>query len=279
MDFDKLHEVEPQAPKRKLSRLKRAQTQAEPAVTALHQSPVTPNTEHHALSDRTNIDKGSQPHHAASPSPTAASAGPLAGAPESPHASSVAASPTHSDRLGQSASHNNYWDSEDELEAELTKREWAEGFHMGSVTPSGTQPAAFQNSFFWAALLWLTTVYLTKQRTLIWNITLSADADSQRDNDQGSGSEAGSPAKSGSPEDFDELNSQTQRVLRGIVSIYDGTDKYNFWCQSCDCCSCWCRQCKARCTWSGAGHSEAAPQRHSQQDSEQEGRNRSTVAH
>ena len=64
----------------------------------------------------------------------------------------MAASPTHSDQPDQSESHNDYWDSEDELEAELKKRERAEGFHAGSATPSGDQPAANAASFLAAAL-------------------------------------------------------------------------------------------------------------------------------
>ena len=109
-------------------------------------------------------------------------------------------------------------------------------------------------------------------------INLSASADSQKDNDQDSGSEAGSPAKSGSPEDFDELNSQTQRVLRGIVSIYDGMQRTASGAHRSLAVAAACRQCNERRSWSGTSDSEAAAQRHTQQDSEQKGCSCGTVS-
>ena len=50
---------------------------------------------------------------------------------------------------------------------------------------------------------------------------LHADDESKNGSKAGNDSEADSPMKSGSPGGFDELNSQTQRVLRGIVSSFE----------------------------------------------------------
>ena len=47
-------------------------------------------------------------------------------------------------------------------------------------------------------------------------------SDRQADND----SEADSPVKKGNPGGFDELNSQTQRVLRGIVGTHESRPQW-----------------------------------------------------
>ncbi|KAL0051020.1 hypothetical protein WJX82_000735 [Trebouxia sp. C0006] len=106
--------------------------------------------------------------------PTTTAPEPSASPPNSP-AQSLPGSENSPQVSEKSAAEVDYWDSEDELEAELTRRERAEGFHAESATSSeGKAP------------------------------TDGGDNDS----------DVGSPGKSCSPDNYEELNSQTQRVLR-----------------------------------------------------------------
>ena len=120
----------PQPSSRKLSRLKKA------AVSeARRESNIAPaaSPENTVLHDLTNTQPSSSaaPQHmpAASQSSSDASANQNASEVLSP--ASVKASPV------RSQDEQDYWDSEDELEAELTKRERAEGFHLDSPSASG----------------------------------------------------------------------------------------------------------------------------------------------
>lgn len=121
----------PQPSSRKLSRLKKAGVSE-----ARRESKIAPaaSPENTVLHDLTNTQPSSSaaPQHmpAASQSSSDASASKIAS--EVPSPASVKASPARSQDAEQ-----DYWDSEDELEAELTKRERAEGFHVDSPSASG----------------------------------------------------------------------------------------------------------------------------------------------
>lgn len=143
MTFDSAPGLEPE-PKKKLSRLKRAcppsDTAAETAVQPLSPAHAAMDVAPHALSDRTNL--GFCPKQASHPSPPPVSPTQTASEPPASPCKSVAQSLQGSDNEGsdcpgQSAAGNDYWDSEDELEVELTRRERAEGFHADSATSSG----------------------------------------------------------------------------------------------------------------------------------------------
>ena len=151
---------------RKFSRLKRAQgTGTESGMPAQQQvpSPSAFNATAGALSDRTNTAAATEQNRLRSPRPSPAVSPGAAKSPSSspkqssPHASATSnrqTSPSASEDVvphqkaqvesdneqnssSKAASQNDYWDSEDELEAELTRRERAEGFHADSATSSG----------------------------------------------------------------------------------------------------------------------------------------------
>lgn len=133
MNFDAVVAA-PQPSGRKLSRLKRAglselETESNKVAAA---SPT--QQQGTALQDMTNTlpasSDASQHMAAVSQASSDASTGKAVSEPQSP--GSVRASPAQSHSEQQ-----DYWDSEDELEAELTKRERAEGFHAGSPSASG----------------------------------------------------------------------------------------------------------------------------------------------
>ncbi|DBA81997.1 TPA: hypothetical protein ACH3X1_016807 [Trebouxia sp. C0004] len=178
MLFDAVPAAQLEPIRKKLSRLKRAHVPSEAVTSAQPHSPALAafDAATRALSDKTNLDLCPEPASHISPpmSPITTAPGPSA----SPPISSVQSLPgsENSPKFSEkSAAEVDYWDSEDELEAELTRRERAEGFHAESATSSeGKAP------------------------------TDGGDNDSDVD----------SPGKSCSPDNYEELNSQTQRVLR-----------------------------------------------------------------
>ena len=158
MSFDAPAVAASEPIKRKLSRLKRAVPVSAPS-TAAQQPHVSAVPQ--ALLDRTNSNTvrkqapGTGPQLSpergfsdATSSPNQPSADPSPDSSPQP-----AHTPSHSqdseqpaqmesenaqaDQPPNSPPDNDYWDSEDELEAELTRRERAEGFHADSVTSSG----------------------------------------------------------------------------------------------------------------------------------------------
>ena len=139
MDFNTLPAVQPAPVRKRLSRLKRAHAPTEQVTAAENQSSVATAADAapRALSDRTNIGVVLEPALHASPpeSPTSSASG----SPASPSKSPVQDSQhtEESEHPRQTETENDYWDSEDELEAELTRRECAEGFHADSPTSSG----------------------------------------------------------------------------------------------------------------------------------------------
>ena len=133
MNFDAVVAA-PQPSGRKLSRLKRAGL-SELEKDSNKVAAASPTQQQGtALQDMTNTlpasSDTSQHMAAVSQASSDASTGKAVSQPQSP--GSVRASPAQSHSEQQ-----DYWDSEDELEAELTKRERAEGFHAGSPSASG----------------------------------------------------------------------------------------------------------------------------------------------
>ena len=143
-DFDQAPAAQLQPVKRKLSRLKRAQTPAEQRSTEQHSPAAALSSPPQALSDRTNIAAAPQKSPAAALSPTETNPAPVPSPAQSPQSSPSGAANSDSDQPEQSESHNDYWDSEDELEAELTRREKAEGFHADSAASAGMISTALQ---------------------------------------------------------------------------------------------------------------------------------------
>ncbi|KAA6429962.1 MAG: hypothetical protein FRX49_00394 [Trebouxia sp. A1-2] len=178
MTFDAMPAVHLELVRKKLSRLKRAHVPSEAVTAAQPHSPAVAafDAAPRALSDRTNLESCPEPASHLSPlmPPTTTAHEPSASPPNSP-AQTLLGSENSPKVSEKSAAQIDYWDSEDELEAELTRRERAEGFHAESATSSeGKAP------------------------------TDGGDNDS----------DVGSPGKSCSPDNYEELNSQTQRVLR-----------------------------------------------------------------
>lgn len=201
MSFDAPAAAVPEPAKPKLSRLKRAAHVSVPNTAAQHQLPAVSEASPQALVDRTNTNiareqvslrplelppargssaaansaasSPSQPSANRSAAPSRQPANASSETPDSEQAVQVEAVEEHAVQAPKSPPDNDYWDSEDELEAELTRRERAEGFHANSATSSEGKAAA-----------------------------------------EDSESDADSYAKKGSHDNYDELNSQTQRVLR-----------------------------------------------------------------
>ena len=142
-DFDQAPASQLQPVNRKLSRLKRAQSPAEQRSTERHSPAAALSSPPHALSDRTNI-AASHKSPAAALSPTRSNSAPVPSRAQSPQSSPSGAAHSDSGQPEQSESHNDYWDSEDELEAELTRREKAEGFHADSAASAGMISPALQ---------------------------------------------------------------------------------------------------------------------------------------
>ncbi len=140
MTFDTVPDAHPEPARKRLSRLKRANAPAERAAAAAdHSTPsAARNTTPRALSDRTNISVGpEQTAHSQPPlSPTRPASEPSA-SPSKSLEGSPGSDDEGSKHPEQSAAENDYWDSEDELEVELTRRERAEGFHADSAASSG----------------------------------------------------------------------------------------------------------------------------------------------
>ena len=165
MSFDAPAAAAPEPVKRKLSRLKRA-VHVSAATTTAHQPlPAVPEAFPQALVDRTNTNTvreqaSSRPHELSPARVSSAAANSAASSPSQPSADLSAASgrqpanassesqdseqpaqmeavDVHAAQPPKSPPENDYWDSEDELEAELTRRERAEGFHADSATSSG----------------------------------------------------------------------------------------------------------------------------------------------
>lgn len=165
MSFDAPATTASEPVKRKLSRLKRAVPASAPSRAAQQQLPHV-SAVSQALVDRTNgntVRKQTPPT-----SPQLSPERDFSGAASSPNQPSADPSPNSSlqpantfpknqdsqqpaqmesedaqaDQPSKSSTGNDYWDSEDELEAELTRRERAEGFHSGSVTSSGLPQGA-----------------------------------------------------------------------------------------------------------------------------------------
>lgn len=159
MSFDAPAATTSEPVKRKLSRLKRAVPISAPNTAAQQQLPHVCNAPQ-ALVDRTNTN--SVRKQAAPTSPELSPERASLGAASSPSQTSADPSPTSSPQPAHTSSENqgseqpaqidiedaqnqppkspaenDYWDSEDELEAELTRRERAEGFHADSSTSSG----------------------------------------------------------------------------------------------------------------------------------------------
>lgn len=159
MSFDAPAATVSEPVKRKLSRLKRAVPILAPSTAAQQHLPHVSNVPQ-ALVDRTNTDsirKQGPPTSlelspergslgaASSPVQTSANPSPTC-SPQPAHTSSEnqdSEQPAQidfdaqADQPPKSPAESDYWDSEDELEAELTRRERAEGFHADSSTSSG----------------------------------------------------------------------------------------------------------------------------------------------
>jgi hypothetical protein len=140
MTFDAVPAAQLEPVRKKLSRLKRAHVPSEAVTAAQPHSPALAafDAAPRALSDRTNLDPcPEQASHLSPPmSPTTTAPEPSASPPNSP-AQSLLGSANSPKVSEKSAAEVDYWDSEDELEAELTRRERAEGFHAESATSSG----------------------------------------------------------------------------------------------------------------------------------------------
>ena len=160
MSFDTPAITASEPVKRKLSRLKRAVPVSAPSTAAQQQLPHV-FTDPQALVDRTNSNTVRK--QAPPTSPQLSPESDFSGAASSPDQPSAHPSPNSSPQPAHTSSksqdsqqpaqmesedaqadqppklspENDYWDSEDELEAELTRRERAKGFHAGSVTSSG----------------------------------------------------------------------------------------------------------------------------------------------
>ena len=165
MSFDAPDAAALEPVKQKLSRLKRAVRISTPNTTAQQQLSHLSHGAPQALVDKTNNNTAKRQSSPRSPelSPEKASSGADSNPASSPNQPSAELSansdrqPGHascaSENSGQPAQmesedaladqapsaspENDYWDSEDELEAELTRRERAEGFHADSATSSG----------------------------------------------------------------------------------------------------------------------------------------------
>ena len=165
--FDMITAAVPEPARKQLSRLKRALSVAQTGLAALQQAPhlSAPATTARALTDKTNTSAATEqaslrPLAASRTGSNSAAAKSSSSSPKqpSPCCSSMSdRQPAASDCTRQSsqppalmdmsdheadpsskaASEEDYWDSEDELEAELTRRERAEGFHADSPTPTG----------------------------------------------------------------------------------------------------------------------------------------------
>ena len=162
MSFDKPAQQVPEPARKKFSRLKRAQPVTKPDSTARQDPSTLHMMTTQALSDTTNIEAKSAQPLIRLDAPSQARSQPLADRSAS---SSLRKSPTQASPLSAvqaaslmsdegkdeqqqaqddqdtqaspSATANDYWDSEDELEAELTRREKAEGFHAESAMSPG----------------------------------------------------------------------------------------------------------------------------------------------
>lgn len=163
MSFDAPAAASAEPVRRKLSRLKRAVHASAPTFAAQQQLPAVSDTFPRALVDRTNTntirEQASSRRPELSPARVFLAANNAASSPNQPsaHLDAASSSPekasaesqdseqpaqmeavdTHAVYLPKSPPDNDYWDSEDELEAELTRRERAEGFHADSATSSG----------------------------------------------------------------------------------------------------------------------------------------------
>lgn len=163
MSFDAPAAAVPEPVKPILSRLKRAARVPTSSMAARQQLPAVSEACPQALVDRTNIvrEQASSRPPALSPARvSSAAANSAANSPGQPSAASSAAPSSqpanassesrdseqavqmkavdqHAVQAPKSPPDNDYWDSEDELEAELTRRERAEGFHADSATSSG----------------------------------------------------------------------------------------------------------------------------------------------
>lgn len=166
MSFDQPAIAAAEPATRKFSRLKRALPGAESEVAAQQQmpSPSALNATARALSDRTNTAAVTEQTRLRSPQPSpAVSSGAAKSSSSSPKQPSLHVSAASGRQMAQAApkdvesqhtaqeesedeqnvdskaaSQSDYWDSEDELEAALTRRERAEGFHADSATSSGS---------------------------------------------------------------------------------------------------------------------------------------------
>ena len=165
MSFDAPTTTVSEPVKQKLSRLKRAVPVSAPSTAAQQQLPLV-SAVPQALVDKTNsntIGKQAPPtgpqlspervFSSAASSPNQPSADPsLTSTPQPAHTCSesqdsqqpaqMESKDAEADQPPKSAPENDYWDSEDELEAELMRRERAEGFHADSVTSSGLPQCA-----------------------------------------------------------------------------------------------------------------------------------------
>ena len=182
MSFDTPATIASEPVKQKLSRLKRAVPISAPSTAAQQQLPHV-STAPQALVDRTNSNTVRK--QAPSTGPQLPPERGFSGAASSPNQPSADPSPNSSPQPAHTSSEsqnsqqpaqmesedaqpdhppmspheNDYWDSEDELEAELTRRERAEGFHADSESPSGLPQCA----------CWLAAPHaLMSQRHAIW---------------------------------------------------------------------------------------------------------------
>lgn len=160
MSFDAPAATASEPVKRKLSRLKRAVPILVPSTAAQQHLPQVSNVPQ-ALVDRTNINsvrKQAPPKSpelspnrgslgaASSPIQTSADTSPTS-SPQPAHKSSedqgseqpaqLDSEDAQADQPPKSPAKSDYWDSEDELEADLKRRERAEGFHADSSVSSG----------------------------------------------------------------------------------------------------------------------------------------------
>lgn len=117
-------------PTRKLNRLKRAGGRQQDQVASA--TSAGDNEKSSALADVTNLKPASSDTYELAPTPP----GPSSEPSQSDLEDQPEVSPSQ-DPYAQPQAEQDYWDSEDELEAELTKRERAEGFHADSPSASG----------------------------------------------------------------------------------------------------------------------------------------------
>ena len=165
MSFDAPAAAASEPVKRKLSRLKRAVPVSAPSTAAQQQLPHV-SAVPQALLDRTNSNtvRKQAPPTGPQLSPERSFSGATSSrnqpstdpspdsSPQPAHTSSktqASEQPAQTESAIAQASEPpksspeiDYWDSEDELEAELTRRERAEGFHADSMTSSGLRQCA-----------------------------------------------------------------------------------------------------------------------------------------